>query len=140
MEKCPYCFRNEGTWTNDPILVVSGATQNWIPDTEIENTELENISELEDRFYRGFQFVCYIHFKELQDDRRILEEAYLIEEDRTTFSPIGETNFLITAHHIKELRESTEKLLDFFGLTKVDYFNYDEDGNHIIRPEGDKEA
>jgi len=139
MDKCPYCFRNEGTWIHDPLLVVTGAPQNWIPDTEIENTELENISEIEDRFYRGFQFVCYIHFKELQDDRRILEEAYLIEEDRTTFSPIGEINFLITGQHIKELRESTEKLLDAFGIDKITYFNYDEDGNHIIRPEGDKE-
>jgi hypothetical protein len=46
--------------------------------------------------------------------------------------------FQITGKHIKEMRDSVEKLLSHFGLTKIEYFNYDEEGNHIIHPDGDK--
>ena len=46
--------------------------------------------------------------------------------------------FQILGKHIKEMRDSVEKLLTNFGLTKTDYFNYDEEGNEITQPNGQK--
>jgi hypothetical protein len=133
-EKCPYCYRPLGTHIHDPILLPNGAKYKWISDTEL--TEEFDVTK---RFYKGLQSICEDHLIELQNNRRTLEAAYLPIGDRTTFSPINNTGkFQITGKHIKELRESTEKLLDAVGANKTDYFNYDEDGNHIIHPNGDK--
>jgi hypothetical protein len=75
---------------------------------------------------------------ELQTELGILETEHGITP-LTVFSPINNSGkFQITGQHIKEMRDSVEKLLTALGLTKIDYFNYDEDGNHIIHPLGDK--
>lgn len=93
--------------------------------------------------YRGFTFINPTHFIELQEARQEQElNAGIPEEERTTFTPVDttENRFIqIAKKHLRELRESTEKILMAFGQTKevsgeenpvVDlenYFNYDED-------------
>ena len=137
MSKCPYCFRPIGTWKKDPILLTDGAIYQWKPNTQ--ETELEYVSDIEDRIYKGIYQITIDELIELQDHRKSLEEELLPEVDRTEFSPINDTGkFQITVKHIEELRESTEKLLIAMGITKEEYFNYDEDMNHIIHPLGDK--
>ena len=133
-DKCPYCFRSIGTWTNDPLLLPEGALHDWSSDTE-----LISVPNIDARYYKGFSQIKEEDVKEIQDSLKTLEEENLDEGERTKFSPLNSSGyFQITGQHIKEMRESVEKLLDILGLTKGDYFNYDEDGNHIIRPDGDK--
>jgi len=134
MSKCPYCYRNLGTWQKDPILIPTGAKYDWISDTELVYEPDAN-----NRWYKGCQQICEPEVKELQDYLKNLEEEYLPEIDWTEFSPLNTSGkFQITGKHIKEMRDSVEKLLNAVGLTKIDYFNYDEEGNHIIHPNGDK--
>lgn len=137
-ERCPYCYRNLGTFAHDPILLPNGAKYDW--DMGVENTLVE--MELEDRWYQGFQQISKIDIKELQDDLKTLEEENLPEGEWTDFSPVTDDEdtgiFQVKGLHIKELRESVEKLLDYFIMTKQEYFNYDEEDNHIISPAGDK--
>jgi hypothetical protein len=133
-EKCPYCYRPLGIHTHDPILLPNGSRYKWDSDTEL--VEVLNIV---DRIYRGIYQINEDDIIDLQDELKDLEEENLPVIDRTVFSPLNSTGkFQITGKHIKEMRDSVEKLLDIFGLTKTDYFNYDEDNNHIIHPLGDK--
>ena len=110
MAICPICFRTLGTWTDDPILTKDG---------------------LAGASYKGFTVPNYIHIQEIQT---VLHQLELdnIPTNLTTFSPINNTgNFQISEEHIKELRISIEKLLTATGMTKYQFFNYDEDGNYM---------
>jgi hypothetical protein len=134
VNKCPYCYRPLGTWHKDPILLPDGSKYNWS-----DETHLVLVPDVEDRFYKGTYQITEDELIELQDHRKALEIELLPVAERTEFSPINTTGkFQITVKHIEELRESTEKLLTAMGFTKSDYFNYDEDMNHIINPAGDK--
>lgn len=134
VNRCPYCYRLLDTWINDPILLPNGAKYKFIDDTH-----LELVSDEAERFYKGFTSIGLEQIKELQDNRKELEEELLTISERTEFTELNDTgNFQVNETHIKELRKSTEKLLDAVGLTKEDYFNYDEEGNEIIHPIGKK--
>jgi len=135
MSKCPYCYRN-GVWQKDPIILPNGAKYKW---SDSEETILESVPNIEDRIYKGIYQVSEPEVQEIQDALKTLEEENLAIEDRTTFSPLNTSGkFQITGIHIKEMRDSVEKLIVAIGLTKSDFFNYDEDGNHITHPLGDK--
>jgi hypothetical protein len=130
---CPYCYRPIGTHHNDPILLQNGAPYDWISDTE-----LVNIPDIEDRWFKGFYQISESDIIELQEELAELESDNNVTP-LTEFSPVNSTGkFPITGKHIKEMRDSVEKILDAIGLTKMDYFNYDEEENHIIHPNGDK--
>jgi hypothetical protein len=133
-DKCPICYRTLGTWTHDPILLPHGAQYDWLDDTH-----LIFVADEDDRWYKGFQVICEDEVIELQDSLKDLEEEWLDPSDYTEFSPVNSSGkFQITGKHIKEMRDSVEKLLNELGLSFTDYFNYDEEGNHIIHPDGDK--
>ena len=133
-DKCPYCFRPLGTHTHDPILLPNGSKYKFSDDTH-----LEYVPNIEDRIYRGVYQISEPEVQELQDALKILEIQNLDVGDRTTFSPLNTSGkFQITGKHIKEMRDSIEKLLTAMGITKTEYFNYDEEFNHIIHPNGDK--
>jgi len=136
MSKCPYCYREHGIWLKDPILLPDGSKYKWSDSTELTLVEVINVA---DRIYKGFYQINQ-EAKEIQDVLKDLEEDNLPEIDRTIFSPLNTSGkFQIIGKYIKEMRDSVEKLLNIFGLTKLEYFNYDEEGNHIICPLGDRE-
>ena len=136
MTKCPYCYRPLETWLKNPILLPNGAEYNWSDSGETTLIEVPNV---ENRIYKGTYQISEPEVKEIQNILITLEEENLAEIDRTIFSPLNTSGkFQIAGVHIKEMRDSVEKLLDATGLDKVDYFNYDEDGNHITHPNGDK--
>jgi len=135
-DKCPYCYRilNIGTFRHDPILLPNGAKYDWI-----DNTNLVMVTDTEDRWYKGFQQINLDDIIEIQDALKEIENTSFAEGDRTSFSSLNSNGyFQITGYHIKEMRGSVEKILTASGMTKQEYFNYDEDNNHIIHPEGDK--
>lgn len=132
VKKCPYCYSLIGTWLNDPVLLFNGSKYDWI-----DETELDAIIDVTQRKYKGCYQILLAALKEIQDNRKQLELENLPEVQRTTFSSINATgNFQITGQHIKELRDSTEKLLTSAGLTLTDFLNYDMQGNHILHPKG----
>jgi len=135
MSKCPYCFRPIGTHTHDPIILPNGAKYKWSDSTEITLIEESDIAK---RIYKGFQQITEDEVIELQEELKTLETENGVTP-LTEFSPLNSTGkFQITGKHIKEMRDSVEKILDTIGQTKTQFFNYDEDGNHIIHPLGDK--
>ncbi|KKM92999.1 hypothetical protein LCGC14_1212800 [marine sediment metagenome] len=70
-----------------------------------------------------------VYIRELQDTRKAQEEeAGFSEALKTQFSDV-DVDFLTSARHITELRESTEKLLNEVGSTLEDYFKLDDGGN-----------
>lgn len=105
---CPYChseYYPTKVWPNDPI-----------------NTPFTKYNR-----WRGFTFIRDDHITTIQEKRKLQEaEAGIPENERTVFTPVG---YNIRKTHIKELRESTEKILTKIGITKNTYFNYYEDGN-----------
>lgn len=119
---CPTCGSLLGTWTDDPLLTIDG---------------------LSGPTYVGATQIRPIHIKELQDRNTQAElEVGIPEEDRTEFSSLyrdeAETvydYFVCDKKYIKELRESTEKILDASNLHLRDMLNYAEDGTEIIRYE-----
>lgn len=130
---CPYCYRPKGTWKHDPIVLPNGAPYDWISDTELVFEP-----DINNRWYRGIQQIREDEVQEIQDFLKNLEIDNGVTP-LTVFSPLNPTGkFQMTGYHIKEMRDSVEKLLISFGYTKTDYFNYDEAGNHIITPAGDK--
>ncbi len=67
--------------------------------------------------------------KELQDARKAQEEeAGFPEALKTKFSDL-DTDFVGSARHITELRESTEKLLNESGSSLEEYFKLDDEEN-----------
>ena len=133
VNKCPYCFRPSGTWQKDPILLPNGSPLVWNSDTELI---LE--PDIKKRLYIGTYQVSEPEIQEIQDRLKASEVENGITP-LTVFSPLNISGkFQITGQHIKEMRDSVEKSLTTLGLTKIDYFNYDEDSNHIIQPSGDK--
>jgi len=139
VNKCPYCYRpiktetEEGTWLKDPILTPYGSKYKWA-----DQTTLEEEPYLTKRLYVGIYQIAE-EIEALQDYLKDLEEHNLPEGERTEFSPINNTGwFVFKGIHLKEMRESVEKLLEIFEYTKAEYFNYDEEGNHITHPNGDK--
>ena len=132
-EKCPYCFRQLGTWLKDPIFLPNGGPYLWTSDTEIIKED-----RLDHRLYKGFQQVTEPMVQEIQDFLKQKEIDSSVTP-LTDWSPLNlDGKFQITGKHIKEMRDSVEKILSASGLTKTDYFNYDIEGNHIIQPDGDK--
>jgi hypothetical protein len=120
MAKCPTCGSETGTWTDDPILTYDGLNGNE---------------------YRGFLQIQPKHIKELQDRNKEAEIAVSIPEtDRTEFSSIYTVEddessykpFICHKRFIKELRESTEKILEATNQTLEDFLNYDDEGTEII--------
>jgi len=113
--RCPTCFtiiKTEDSWTDDPILTKNG---------------------LSGEDYKGFSQIKPEHIIEIQDSRRISEiNAGIPALERTEFTKVKEVDapgfFVPDKKHIRELRESTEKVLNALGLSLDDYFNYDEDG------------
>jgi hypothetical protein len=147
MSKCPYCYRTIGEnsiWHRDPILLINGSKYYWSDSNE---TTLIEISDITDRFYKGFYQINIQEVLELQDYLKELEIDLLAEADRTTFTSFNSTGkFQILGIHIKEMRESIEKMLGITESTTpvervsilTGFFNYDEEGNHITHPNGDK--
>jgi hypothetical protein len=132
-EKCPFCYRPLLTWKHDPILLPDGAPYDWISDTELVYE-----ADKDNRWYKGIYQVREDEIIEIQEALETLETENDITP-LTVFSPINVSGkFQFTGKHLKEMRDSIEGLLTAFGLTKTEYFNYDEDGNHIIHPNGDK--
>jgi hypothetical protein len=133
VNKCPYCFRLLGTWKKDPILLPNGCPNEWV-----SNTETTRQFDITQRFYKGFDQICEPEVQEIQDYLKQLEIDNSIIP-LTIWSPLNTSgNFQVTGKHIKEMRDSIEKLLILFGLTKTDYFNYDEDRNLITQYGGGK--
>lgn len=123
-DKCPICFSDIGTWTDDPILTTNPAPSiiNYMTNPNILITYEE---------YKGFTQLKAQHIKELQDNRRQLETDLVIIP-LTAFSVVDTTNlFQNMETYIYELRVSTEKILTEVGMAKDTYFNYDEDGNDM---------
>jgi len=132
-DKCPICYRELSTWTHDPILLPNGSKYKWISDNELV---LE--SDIEQRLYKGILQIREDDIIELQEQLILLESEYGVTPI-TEFSPVNNSGkFQITGKHIKEMRDSIEKILAEIGWSKIDYFNYDEDNNHITHPDGDK--
>jgi len=107
---CPICYSklDPQTWEDDPTKTKNG---------------------IAGRQYIGTQNIKTNHLKDIQDIRKEQEQDTLPIESLTVFSPINDTGkFNILKSHITELRESTEKILAVEGLTKEEYFNFDEDG------------
>lgn len=124
-KRCLRCFSKiditAPDWTDDPIKTPRG--------------------EIGDE-YKGFIYIKPIHIEEIQQLRQEQEDqvgfvtgdetGYVEGESilKTTFTPVKveEENVYFYTKHIRELRESTEKILEATGQTKEDYFNYDEEG------------
>ena len=133
VDKCPFCFRPHGRWQKDPILLPNGCPNEWVSATE---TTLQ--SDIDERIYKGTCQICEAEIQEIQDFLKQTEIDNSITP-LTTWSPLNMSGkFQILGKHIKEMRDSVEKLLTNFGLTKTDYFNYDEEGNEITQPNGQK--
>lgn len=127
--RCPKCFRKLLTnWSTDPILTKNGAKFVYDENSGLLIPE----KDLDKRRYKGFYQVNAFTIKQLQSVRERQEEDVGISKaKRTKFSEIksdGHGHWIITKQHIKELRESTEKILSAVGQTKEEYFNCDEDG------------
>jgi len=137
INKCPYCYRklNPNTWKNDPILNPNGSDYDWT-----DSTHLFKVIEEKDKLYKGYQQIRAEDIIELQTALIALETAILSPANYTIFSPVVVNGkFQITGKQLKEMRDSVEGLLFSQGLTKIEYFNYDEEGEHIIHPLGDKQ-
>lgn len=133
--KCPYCYRVEGDWKNDPILNPNGSDYDWT-----DSTHLFAVTNPTDKLYKGYQQIRAEDIIEIQTALIALETEILDPADYTTFSPVVvDGKFRITGTQLKEMRDSVEGLLFSQGLTKIEYFNYDEEGEHIIHPLGDKQ-
>lgn len=130
--RCPYCFSTERdtytglkNYTHDPILTANGTnlTLNIKTDTFEEGLSYN---------YKGFYNIKNIDIIELQNKFRQLEIDVGVEEvERTTFSTITDNKdgiWIANKNHIQELRDSVEKILEACGLTKEEFFNYDENG------------
>jgi len=131
--KCPYCYRPLGTHTHDPILLLDGCPYKWSNDTTLISE-----SDITQREYKGTYHICETEIIELRTELETLE----VENGVTPlsiFSPLNTSGkFQFTGYHLKEMRNSIEKILTATGMTKTEYFNYDDDRNHIIHPNGDK--
>jgi len=111
--QCPYCFSKtdvpvnaeEYVWSDDPTFVIGKSIM---------------------KQYQGILQIKPSHIVELQNNRKILEKELGIEP-LTEFTEINNNNFYqILTKCIIELRTSTEGILDTVGMTKEEYFNYDE--------------
>lgn len=114
IERCPYCFSKIGLpheidnfiWSDDPTLCMGSKVMEQ---------------------YQGYMQIKANHIEELQNNRIKLEEDCGIFP-LTKFSPIDTTYFYQNqCQYILELRESTEKILDYVDMSKETYFNYNED-------------
>ena len=114
---CPICYskilNQDGsgsqTWLNDPILTPKG---------------LAGIR------FTGFQRIRKTDISALQGVRGDDEVAAGVpEEDRIDFSNLSSTGyFQVKKEYITEIRDSIENSLEASGLTKDEFFNYNEDG------------
>lgn len=132
-ERCPKCFSKFGTWQDDPTLTHNGAK--FIYD---ESSGLLIPQSIENRKYKGFYQIKSAVIVELQQNRiQAEEDAGIGDAEKTQFSTVesDENGFwIVNIDIIKELRESTEKIIEAIGTDKETYFNYDEDGNERQSP------
>lgn len=126
-ERCPKCFSLIGTWIDDPTLTKNGAKYIFDETSGLLIPEL-----IAQRRYKGFTRIKSDAIKELQDIRHQQEiDSGISTSNQTIFSKVQSDEYgywLISKNIIKELRESTEKILTATGQTKEEYFNYDENG------------
>jgi hypothetical protein len=128
-DRCPKCFTkySENKWTEDPILTNNGSK--FIYDNV--SGLLIPQSDITKRLYKGFYQIKSQIIKELQENRQQAEnDAGILPANQTVFSKTEDDAngyWVINMKHIKELRESTEKILTAIGQTKEEYFNYDEE-------------
>lgn len=97
------------TWTDDPILTARG---------------------LSGDLYKGNTRPRSIHIKELRYNREGIEGLLNIIP-RTSFSSVG-GGIQVSSAHIRELRESTEKILAALGISLADYLRTGTADSHII--------
>jgi len=132
--KCPYCYRVLGTWFQDPILLPDGSPNSWSDDETLVAEP-----DITKRLYKGVYCIKEHDIQSIQDNLKDLESQYFTESEKTEFTSLNANGtFQITGKHIKEMRDSVEKLLIKNGKTKIEYFNSDESNTHITTPEGDK--
>jgi hypothetical protein len=132
MDKCPYCYTELGIHISDPITLPQGSPYSWI-----NNTTLEYVGDISQRLYKGLSSITEDELIELQNKLSALEIDIGVTP-LTSFSSIIPNKVQVSNKHIMEMRSSIEKILIALGMTKTEYFNYDEEGNHIIHPNGDK--
>lgn len=78
--------------------------------------------------YKGLLDITWQQIQELQEARNLQEvDAGLTPTDFSEITSKIDSN----KKHIRELRQSTENILETFGLTLEDYFNNDEEGNYL---------
>lgn len=126
--KCPKCFSSLGQWRDDPILTQNGSKFVYDEESGLLIPEIDILK----RKYKGFYQIKAEVIEELQEIRKQQEiDTGISEENRTEFSKVKSDPkgyWIINKKHIKQLRESTEKILEITGQTKEQYFNYDEEG------------
>lgn len=104
-----------------------------------KNDSLHTKRGLAGENYKGYTYIQPQHITELQETRQEQEEAVGIEEsERTNFETVtGKENSY--KKHIRQLRQSTEKILKTMGIVDEEdeemadlnhYFNYDEEGEY----------
>ena len=102
---CPYCFRPIGRWKKDPIRLPNGCPNVWVSETETTREY-----RLDQRFYKGFDQITEPEIQEIQD---FLKQAEIDNgiTPLTIWSLLNTSGkFQITGKHIKEMRDSVEKL------------------------------
>lgn len=130
MSRCPTCYSEIGIWTDDPIKTKNGTAYvfddegNLIPNPEDDKQNV-GLTEVDVKN----------HIEELQEARQTQEDTaisggFMTEAQRTSFTPFQAGDYL-TKQHMSELRISTEKLLEAYGIAKLTYFNYDSEGNDM---------
>jgi len=145
---CPYCFSPIGklsggefqnlsqvekdqlvdmgvyTWRHDPILKSKGVEYYYVID-------VNGYTATREANYKGLTLVTISQILDLQNIRRQQEIYFGIPP--TEFSPISisPTTSVPKIHkkHLKELRDSTEKILNILGFTLEEYLSYDMFGN-----------
>lgn len=110
------------SWSDDPVLTPKG----------LSGEEYKGVTEIKSK-----------HIIELQEARKQQEDDIgMFEEDKTEFTEVKD-EVSVDCKHIKELRDSTEKILkadiDIEELTEeerkellYEYFNFDAEGNKKI--------
>ncbi len=106
-----------------------------------KNDSVHTLRGLAGNDYTGHTYIQSQHIIELQEARQAQEITIgIVESERTSFSTItGDESCY--KKHIRELRQSTEKILIAMGLIDDEgeadlesYFNYDENGEvHLTR-------
>ena len=130
--RCPKCFQKLTQWLHhDPIPTPNGCQYQFNA-----SGMLISISNPINYTYKGFLQVNADVIKELQVNRH-QAEINLDITPLTTFTTVESTPagiYIPNVKHIKELRDSTEKILNATGVSKETYFNYNDDNVECQSP------